>query len=339
MKILITGATGFIGKAFVKELLSKKKEYSVFCAVRSSSKKDDLEEFDVNFVNFDLDDIKTFESSVKGKDIVVHFAAHYDFHAQRDILFNRNVEASKVLAEVCVKNEVKHFVYCSTTEVLGTKVDATEEADYNPVYVYGESKVEAEKTLLMLHKERGLPLTIARPTGVIGPGECYPFNDFIIAIDKGITFLPRLIPGSGNGTIHWTYIDDVVQGLIKIIENREKSIGQIFHLTSNTPQTWNEMIEVICESLDITGKKNHGRKFHIPVTLARIGMPLFTLYYKLRGIDNFVLKPGAVKTLQTSRGYINAKAKAILGFNPTVDFKTGVTNSVMWLRKQGRLKS
>ena len=339
MKILITGATGFIGKSFVKELLSKKKEFSVFCAVRSSSKKDDLEEFDVNFVNFDLDDIKTFESSVEGKDIVVHFAAHYDFHAQRDILFNRNVEASKILAEVCLNNDVKHFVYCSTTEVLGTQVDATEEADYNPVYAYSESKVEAEKALLMLHKERGLPLTIARPTGIIGPGECYPFNDFIIAINEGITFLPRLFPGSGNGTIHWTYIDDVVQGFIKIIENREKSIGQIFNIASNSPQTWNEVIEEICDSLDATGKKFHGRKFHIPVTLARIGMPLFTLYYKIRGINNFVLKPGAVKTLQSSRGYLNTKAKSILGFNPTVDFRTGVTNSVMWLRKQGRLKS
>ncbi|MFX0088140.1 MAG: NAD-dependent epimerase/dehydratase family protein, partial [Candidatus Hodarchaeota archaeon] len=157
---------------------------------------------------------------------------------------------------------------------------------------YGESKMEAEKILLKMYKEYGFPLTIARPTGVIGPGESYLFNDIIIAIDKGLALLPRIILGTGRGTIHWIYIDDIIQGFLRIIENPKKSIGQIYNLASDSPQTWNDLIETICESLGKTG-----RIFHVPAILGRIGLPLFTLYYKLRGVDNFVLRAGTVKAM------------------------------------------
>ncbi len=334
MNIFITGSTGFIGRSFVKRLLAENKHYNIFCGVRSSSKKEDLEKLNIILVNFDLNDFQTFENALEGMDIVVHFAAHYNFHARKDILFSQNVEATKKLAEVCLKKEITHFVYCSTTEVVGPAVNAIEDAEYHPDYAYGESKMEAEKILLKMHKEYGFPLTIARPTGVIGPGECYPFNDIIIAIDKGLALLPTFVPGAGKGTIHWTYIDDIIQGFLRIIENPEKSIGQIYNLASDNPQTWNDLIETICESL---GKTR--RIFHIPAIIGRIGLALFTLYYKIRGVDNFVLRAGTVKAMQTSRSYSNAKIKKELGFKPSTEFKKGINDSVLWLRKQGRLKS
>ena len=137
----------------------------------------------------------------------------------------------------------------------------------------------------------------------------------------------------GNGAIHWTDIEDIVQGFIKIIEKPEKSIGQIYNLTSNQAQTWNEVIKAICNNLGIKSST-----YHIPVFLARMGVPLFVVYYKIRGVKNFILYPNAVKKLQTSRSYINLKAKKELGFNPAVEFESSVRNAVIWLKEQEMLK-
>ena len=336
MKILVTGATGFIGGSFVRALNTRGTNYSIYCAVRNSSNTKDLQNLDVNFVNFDLTDSKTFISAVEGKDIVVHFASHYKNwdRASENVLFSHNVEATQRLAEACLDAKVKHFIYCSTTEALGKVVDGTEASDYNPDEVYGKTKMEAEKILLEMHEKRNLPLTIARPTGVTGYGDCYPFLDIILAVDKKLILLPKILPGSGKGTIHWTDIEDIVQGFIKIIEMPGKSIGQIYNLASDQAQTWNEVIETICKNLGIKAST-----YHIPVFLARIGVSLFLVYYRIRGVKNFVLYPNAVKKLQTSRSYINFKAKEELGFNPVVDFESSVKNAVLWLKERGELKN
>ncbi len=289
MRILVTGASGFIGKAFVKALIAEKLSLDVFCTIRKTSQKEDLKELDITLVDFDLTDHSTFASTVKGMDIVVHFAAHYNFSSPKEILFSHNVEASQKLAEACLEAKVKHFDYCSSAEALSLILDGTEESNYNPDEIYGISKMETEKILLTMQEEKGLPLTIAKPTGIIGPGECYPFNDIILAVDKGILFLPKFLPGYGKGTIQWTDIDDIVQGFINIIQMPEKSIGQIYNLASDHSQTWNEVVEVISNNLGIKYST-----FHIPAFLARLGMPLFILYYRLRGIDNFVLYPNAI---------------------------------------------
>ncbi|MFX0206523.1 MAG: NAD-dependent epimerase/dehydratase family protein [Candidatus Hodarchaeota archaeon] len=336
MKILVTGATGFIGSAFVQALIAKKPKYDIYCAVRSSSNIEVLKNLDVNFVNFDLTDFNSFRPAVEGKDIVVHFASQYKNwdRTPEDVLFSHNVEATQKLAETCLSAKVQHFIYCSTTEALGKVVDGTEESAYNPDEIYGETKMEAEKILLDMQEKRNLPLTIARPTGVTGYGDCYPFLDIILAVDRKLILLPRFLPGSGKGTIHWTDIENIVQGFIKIIEMPEKSIDQIYNLASDRAQTWNEVVKAICNSLGITSST-----YHIPVFLARLGVPLFLLYYKVRKVKNFVLYPNSVKKLQTSRSYINTKAKTDLGFNPNIDFESSVENSVSWLKERGLLKN
>ena len=336
MKILVTGATGFIGSAFIRALIAKKTKYDIYCAVRKSSNIEDIKNLDVNFVNFDLTDFSTFSAAVEGKDVVVHFASHYKNwdRTSEDVLLSRNVEATQKLAETCLNAKIQHFIYCSTTEALGKVVDGTEESDYNPDEVYGQTKMEAEKILLEMQENRDLPLTIVRPTGIIGYGDCYPFLDLILAVDKKLILLPRFLPGSGKGTIHWTDIQDIVQGFIKIIEMPEKSIGQIYILASDRAQTWNEVIKAICNSLGIASST-----YHIPVFLARLGVPLFLLYYKVRKVKNFVLYPNAVKKLQTSRSYLNTKAKTDLGFSPNIDFESSVENSISWLKERGLLKN
>ena len=76
MKVLVTGASGFIGKAFVTALIDRHPNIEVFCAVRKTSNIDELQKLNVKFVEFDLTDKSTFVQALKGKNVVVHFAAN-----------------------------------------------------------------------------------------------------------------------------------------------------------------------------------------------------------------------------------------------------------------------
>ncbi|MFW9993707.1 MAG: NAD-dependent epimerase/dehydratase family protein [Candidatus Odinarchaeota archaeon] len=333
MKILVTGPTGFIGKAFVKALITEQLGHDIFCAVRKESNTEDLEMLDVKLVNFDLLDSSTFAPAVKGMDTVVHFAANFDFLASEESLFSQNVEATRKLAEACLETNIKHFVYCSSTEAMGIVVDGTEESDYNPDEVYGRSKMEAERVLLKLHEENDLPLTIARPTGVYGPGDYYVFRGLVDSMDRSI--IKRVIPASLEHTIHFTYIDDIVQGLLKIVEKRDKTIGEIFILASDEPQTWKELFVTITTKL---GNKKPWIITWVPMSVVKPVWPLVVKFYKRKGFD-FPYVPNAMEKLQTSRNYVNDKARKILDFNPTVDFETGVERTVAWMEEQGMLKS
>ena len=164
MKVLVTGASGFIGKAFVEALTNENPNIEIYCAVRKTSNVEELKKLNVNFVDFDLTDSTTFIQAVKDKAVIVHFAANFDLLASEESLFKLNVDATRELAEAALKENIKHFIYCSTTEAMGIVTDGTEDSGYNPDEVYGHSKMEAEKILLHMKENNQLPLTIVRPT-------------------------------------------------------------------------------------------------------------------------------------------------------------------------------
>jgi len=329
MRILVTGATGFIGKAYVRALVAENRGYDICCAVRRTSDIDELRSLGLKSVHFDLDDPDTFEPAVKGMDTVVHFAANFNFHATRRSLQKYNVEATMMLAEACIRRGVEHFIYCSSTESVGVVVNGTEVSDYRPDDEYGRSKRDAERILLTMKDERNLPVTIVRPSGVFGPGDRYVFKETIEAVDHGVV---KALPGSGKDVIHFTFIDDIIQGFLKITGN-PTSVGQIYILCSDKPQTYNEMFETIAKEL--------GRKasiHHVPVWMGRIGLPLLRLYYRTRGIDLFPLRRDVERKLTSSRSYLNSKAKTELGFKPEVEFGEGVRRTIAWMKEEGFLK-
>jgi len=330
-KILITGATGFIGQHLTEELVKNDQyDYEIYCGVRKTSNTSFLETLDVNFRHLDLNDYDSFPSAVENIDTVIHLAANFDFHAKKQDLIKYNVEATEKLARACLEEQkVDHFVYCSSTEALGVVENGNENAEYNPDDNYGLSKQKAEQMLFDLAEEESLPLTIVRPSGVYGPGDQYVFTEIIQALDKGVV---KAIPGDGKANIHFTYITDIVQGFCRIIEQPEKSIGETFIIASDEPQSYLEIIETVAEILEVKPPS-----LHVPPFLAKLGMPLLSFYYKLRGVDLFPLRANAVQKMTSSRSYSNSKIKDMLGYQPRIKFQEGVKKTVYWLQTENLL--
>ncbi|MHA1332089.1 MAG: NAD-dependent epimerase/dehydratase family protein, partial [Candidatus Hodarchaeales archaeon] len=119
------------------------------------------------------------------------------------------------------------------------------------------------------------------------------------------------------------------------VQNREKAVGQIYHLTSDEPQTYRQMFTVIAKKL---GRRPPIFISPFPVILAKPFWPFIVKFYRWRGFG-YPYVPNALKKIKTSRNYLNLKAKQELGFQPKVSFEEGVEKTVEWMRGEGMIKT
>jgi dihydroflavonol-4-reductase len=330
MKVLVTGASGFIGGHLTERLVEMGYEVTAF--VRKTSDVRLLESLGVELRYGDLGDPESLHEAAAGVDCVFHLAAYYTFHGKRALYQKLIVDATRVLAKTCLDNKVSRFVYTSTTEVIGPVSGSAgdEETSPKPQYEYGKAKWKAEEMVKGLGN-KGLRYTILRPTGVYGP-RC--INDvsyyFIMHVLKGGP-MSKLLPGDGNHLVHFTHVDDVVQGHVLALEN-ERAVNQTYIIASDQPITYNKAYEVISR---VGGR--YRKPVHVPVAFAKATMLPLEILRKLLGMENFMYHVSTVSAMQQDRYYSNNKAKRELGFSPRYDFEEGVADTIKWYRENGFL--
>ena len=180
-------------------------------------------------------------------DIIIHFAAvahagksNKDPHTSFDNSFltlENTLDASR--------NIVEHFIYFSSSMVYGNFTTGTvdEETVCEPLGIYGALKFAGEKIVIAYNQVFDLPYTIIRPSALYGP-RCVSRRVGQIFIENAIFGEPINIYGSGDEKLDFTYIDDLIQGVRKVIENKN-SINQIFNLTYGEGRSINNMIEIL----------------------------------------------------------------------------------------------
>jgi len=245
LRVLQTGATGFVGSRFIKLLK---------CAghkIRIISRKPHL---DYETVICDLGQEKIPLSALKSIDTVFHLAGFS--HDLRDgsklgSLYRAiNVNSTVELAELAVKSAVKRFVFVSSTKAGGPPIigKCTNEEDQNePEEIYGKTKREAEQKLLEIGHKAGMFVTIIRPSLVYGAGAKGNLEMMFSGVRKG--WFPPL-PESGNrrSMIH---VDDLVRAIL-LVANDERANGEIYIATDGDPHSSREVYEAICQAV---GKK------------------------------------------------------------------------------------
>jgi dihydroflavonol-4-reductase len=327
MKILITGMTGFLGTNLTEELLRKQK-YELVGTYRDAGKATRFERQGIEMRKIDLLKSDSLKGITKDVDVVVHLAGLMRFHDPFDLLYENNVKATQLIVEDALLHDVQHFIYGSSTEAIGpvTTVPGDETSPYHPTYDYGKTKQITELWLIEKRQTTPFPLTILRPTGIYGPGDMYVTLSTVRAVaNKKLRFLP----GKGDTYIHFTYVDDISQGILKTIEKPAQSIGETFILASDAYITYKEMFTIVADLLDVPPPSRS-----IPMSLAKAYLLAVQWNNNRKRIDDFVMHTSLIDTMRTNRAYSNAKAKKILGFSPQYDYMNGMEKTIEWYKKE-----
>lgn len=234
MKIIVTGATGFIGKNLIPKLA---KNHKVICFVRKSSKIDKLKKAGYEIKYGDILDRDSVFNSIKKADAVIHLATS---HFQGND--NGNVSGSRNVIDACKKNKIRRLIFISSMAVKRKNIDN-----------YGRGKLEIEKVI----KSSGLKYTILRPSVI------YSKNNLSL-IGTSLKALPFIIPiiGTGNYKLNPVYIDDVNEAILRAIENR-KAVRKEYDVAGAENISFNEIIKICKKRFKI-----RKMEIHIPVSLA-----------------------------------------------------------------------
>lgn len=322
LRVLVTGATGFIGSHLVERLLSM--GYEVLCLVRKTSVLNNLRKQDIELVYGELTDNKSLKNQFNTDvDVVFHIAGILgEWGIPEEVYWKINVEGTKNILDLFIQTSIKRFVYCSSAGVLGPleKPPADESFPLNPSNIYERTKAEAEKIVLAYYHEVGLPITIIRPEFVYGPRDMHTLGLFK-TIQRGI--FP--IIGDGNTTLHPTYITDLIQGFELCIE-KKRALGETYLIAGERYVTVRELTAKIAKVLGA-----HPPTIGIPIWLANMmGFIMETSAH----IFNFrpPLTRSRVKFFTQNRGCDISKARRELEYKPMVNLEEGIKKTVKWYR-------
>ncbi len=328
MKILVTGATGFIGGKVAQKLLED--GHDIVALVRDTSNREGIPE-NIEIIEADLFDIPSLEKAVKGVSVVYHFAAYFDFYpSDEDLMFKVNVEGARNMMTACAGTDVERFIYCSSTETMGTIrfPPGTEDTELRPDFSYGESKILTEKVIREITEDTGLAHIILRPTGVMGEGDLYVMYEVVQEVNNGKVFaLPRDL----SAEFMFTHIDDIVSGFVAALTPMA-ALNSTIILCPDEPMSWEEFVEVVTERLGVKPPR-----LRVPKLVAKFGMMLLSPF-KNRKKMTFFWHGKSVDMMHANRVYSNERAKRLLGWAPNVPMVEGLQRAIDWYFENGLLE-
>ena len=231
--VLVTGATGLLGGRLVEKLiLSEGAE--VRALVRNYAHAARLARFPVNMVSGHIADQESIHRAVSGCDVIFHCA--HDFGRPK-----ANIAALEVLADACVKHDVKRLVYVSSVAVYQPYADGdvTEESpEPETDWSYALSKRAAERRLLELVADKGVPGVIVQPSALYGPFGRDWTDEPVQTMLHGTFYHPE----EGDGLVNIVYIDDAVDALM-LAATSDHAIGERFLVSGPESVTWKAYFE------------------------------------------------------------------------------------------------
>jgi len=327
----VTGASGFVGGHLIEELV--RKGYEVRGMVRKTSDVSLLKQLDVEIAYADLTQPETLVEVVKGVDAVIHLAAYYTFYGKKELYRLVNVEGTENLAKLSLKNGVKRFIYCSSTEAIGPVKNppGDENTEPNPQFEYGRSKLQAELKVRELSRY-GLKYTIVRPSGIYGPRNVDDVAYWFITTYAKGGLASKIIVGSGTNLVQFAHVKDVVQGFTLVLERWDVSENQIYIVSEDRAYTYLEVYKILSEILC-----KEPPKYHVNPKLAKALLLFAEVYDRLRGGENFMYRVKVVDAVTSDRAYSVEKAKRELGYMPKYDLRRGLYETIEWYRSNGFL--
>ena len=213
MKILLTGATGFVGSSLARLLLQE--GYEVKTLVRAEADRRNIDQLDLEVVTGDLKDFESLKSAVRGCNGLYHVAADYRLWARNpQEIYDANVQGTQNLMKAAGESGIERIVYTSSVAVLGLTKNYTPASEDEPVSLddmvghYKRSKFLAEECVREMIVRDGLPAVIVNPSAPVGARDIKPTPTGRIIVDYVNGRMPAYVE-TGLNLVH---VDDCAVG-------------------------------------------------------------------------------------------------------------------------------
>ncbi|TWO34358.1 NAD-dependent epimerase/dehydratase family protein [Seonamhaeicola sediminis] len=310
MNILITGAAGFIGSHAAERFkqlghrVIGVDNFSSYYDVRLKKRNAEvLEDQDIEMIALDLRTDALMELLPNKIDYIIHFSAHPGISQMstfNDYLSN-NVGATQNLLHWTLGLKRKpYFINIATSSIYGLEATLSEDQATSPASWYGVTKLAAEQLVLSYIRKKELKGTSLRLYSVYGPRE-RPDKLYTKLLDCGINNKEfSLYEGSEKHLRSYTYVQDIIDGIVSVLGKEDLCNGEIFNLGTDVENTTAHGIQIIEALLNVTIKKQ-------------------------------ILPPRQGDQLRT-RANID-KARKVLNYNPTTKLKEGLKEQLKWFKE------
>jgi nucleoside-diphosphate-sugar epimerase/predicted dehydrogenase len=318
---LVTGASGFLGKHLVEELL--KKDYIVRVVIRKINERFEKNK-NIEVIYGDIRNPEVVSYATKEVDIVYHCAALTTNKGPWHQFWENNVEATRILLKAAKKFNVKKFVFVSTVAVYGFKknkdnknlCENDELGRGLPYYsYYAHSKIKAEKLIWEYYKKKNLPVVVLRPGIIFGPN------------GKKASQRRKIIFGAKRKILPYIFVKDVVKALI-LAGDSEVAVGKTYNLVCDDQPTQGEFNEL---KNRILGVKKAG--LYLPRPVMFLPAYLFEFYYRKKKSNasppfNIYHYKSIVRNLR----YDNKKILRELGWSPAYSLEDGIKETFEYVK-------
>jgi len=327
VRVLVTGATGFIGTSLVRELVHRGDNVNVFC--RHSS---DISTLDAKRISVYRGELNSEEvaRSMEGCEAVFHLAAYAKNWSKDPMEFHRvNVAGTKAVLDAVKKCGVKRMVYTSSNLTLspsnGSTTDETTPRTVPFFTEYERSKAEAENAILTRVKE-GMDVVIVNPTRVFGPGVMSEGNSVTKLVQMYLQGRMRLILGDGNMRGNYGFVHDVVRGHVLALE-RGKT-GERYILGGENV-SFNDFFDILS---NITARSR--RMAHLPESVAIAFATFEGLRARVSGHYPLITTEW-LRLFVANWACSTEKAKRELGYHVT-PLRDALVETIKWLQTRAR---
>ena len=311
MRVVITGAAGFIGSRFAELLLADRDRLGyddvvLLDALTYSGRRENMADAlaaGARFVHGSINDAAVVDATLAGAHAVVHFAA--ESHVDRSIagartFFETNVLGTQQLLESARRAGVARFVHVSTDEVYGSIAEGSWREDHRlePNSPYSASKAASDLAALAYHRTFDLAVMVTRCSNNYGPRQ-FPEKVIPLFVTNLLDGLAVPLYGDGLNVRDWLHVDDHGRGVLAVLEGGRS--GEIYNIGGGTELTNRE---------------------------------LTTRLLALVGADESSVRPVADRLGHDRRYSVDwTKIHDELGYEPRVDFDEGLAATVDWYRE------